>query len=152
MDSAAGNEPTPVVIDTMLATAALSPRRHPLFQRYGPYLLGRPLVLSFVTVSQLRYGAHKGGWAAPRIARLEQFLRDHIIVMRDSDLVAVCASLRWECEKSGHALHQKVHEADRWIAATAMRHDFALMSDDRIFIGVPGLKIHSAAVPGIDHR
>ena len=37
------------------------------------------------------------------------------------DIVAEYAQLRADCEAAGHALAQKGHTADRWIAATAIR-------------------------------
>ena len=49
------------------------------------------------------------------------------------------ADLRVACERAGHALGQRDHDADRWIAATALRHGIPLVSNDRIFEGNPGL-------------
>jgi predicted nucleic acid-binding protein len=55
--------------------------------------------------------------------------------------MSICAELRATGEHAGHALGQKVHEADRWIAATAMRLGVQLVSDDSVFLGVPGLAL-----------
>jgi len=52
-----------------------------------------------------------------------------------------CAELRARCEQAGHALGQKAHEADRWIAATAIRLGVELVSDDAVFRDVPGLTV-----------
>lgn len=40
-------------------------------------------------------------------------------------LVEVYTDLRTDCVRQGHALGQKEHEADRWVAATAIwfEHD-----------------------------
>lgn len=43
---------------------------------------------------------------------------------------------------AGHALGQKVHEADRWIAATALALGVGLISGDAVFDKVPGLVVH----------
>lgn len=51
------------------------------------------------------------------------------------------------CEAAGHALGQPEHNADRWIAATAIRHDIPLVSNDRIFRVVPGLVLETADAP-----
>lgn len=64
-----------------------------------------------------------------------------MIVQPDDTLMAVCADLRARCEASGHGLGQKIHEADRWIAATAIRLELALVSDDAIFQDTPGLTV-----------
>ena len=53
-----------------------------------------------------------------------------------------CAELRASCLAAGHALGQKVHEADRWIAATAMALDVGLISGDAVFHNVAGLVVH----------
>lgn len=57
-------------------------------------------------------------------------------------LVLVHARLR-----VGHALAQRTHEADRWIAATALRLGVPLVSDDQIFQEVPGLTLEAASGP-----
>ena len=61
----------------------------------------------------------------------------------DDELMKVCATLRDDCEKAGHPLGQKIHEADRWIAATAIRLDVELVSDDAVFNDVPLLSVVS---------
>ncbi len=43
------------------------------------------------------------------------------IVHTGPELVLICAQLRADCEVAGHALAQREHNADRWIAATAIR-------------------------------
>jgi predicted nucleic acid-binding protein len=81
-------------------------------------------------LEQLRYGAVKAGWGEPRQRGLERDLACVVIVQPDDQLMQVCAELRVGCERAGLALGQKVHEADRWIAATAMRLGVELISDD----------------------
>jgi predicted nucleic acid-binding protein len=52
-----------------------------------------------------------------------------------------------DCEAIGHALGQREHNADRWIAATALRLRVPLVSNDGIFRGVPGLVLESITAP-----
>ena len=66
-----------------------------------------------------------------------------VIVQPDNELMQVCAELRSRCELAGHPLGQKVHEADRWIASTAIALDTPLVSDDTVFRDVPGLTVLS---------
>jgi predicted nucleic acid-binding protein len=65
------------------------------------------------------------------------------IVHTGPELVATCAQLRADCASIGHALAQSEHNADRWIAATAIRIGIPLVSNDGIFRDVPGLALES---------
>lgn len=76
--------------------------------------------------------------------KLESRISRAEVVHTGRDLVLVCATLRVACEQRGHALGQREHEADRWIAATALRLNVPLVSDDRIFEAVPGLVLEIA--------
>jgi predicted nucleic acid-binding protein len=51
------------------------------------------------------------------------------------------ATLTAGCRGNGHALAQKVHTGDRWVAASATAHGLPLLSGDRIYRGVPGLAL-----------
>jgi predicted nucleic acid-binding protein len=133
------------VADTQLVSAILVGRRRDreagLLDRYAAHLRGKSLVLSFATVCELRYGCLKAGWAPVRIGRMEAWFREvAAIVMPDNDLVTLCASLRDTCRRNGHALSDKIHDSDRWIASTAIRHKIPLISND-IFRDVPGLDL-----------
>jgi predicted nucleic acid-binding protein len=44
-------------------------------------------------------------------------------------------------EHNGHAIHQKVHTADRWVAATALAYGFDLATIDGIYDGIAGLSL-----------
>lgn len=68
--------------------------------------------MSFTTVTELRYGALKAGWGELRRRGLERDLARLVIVQPDDRLMQVCAELRVRCDEVGHALGQKVHEAD----------------------------------------
>jgi predicted nucleic acid-binding protein len=67
------------------------------------------------------------------------------VVHSGPELVQVYARLRADCEALGHALGQREHNADRWIAATALRLGVPLVSNDGIFRDVPGLNIETLA-------
>ena len=127
----------PVVVDTMIAGALVA--RQPLALKYDVHVEGRPLVVSFATVAELRYGALKANWGSARIEALESRLSAMTVVTPDSELTDAYAQLRFACQKAGHGLAQKIHEADRWIAATAVRFGLPLVSDDSIFDNAPGL-------------
>lgn len=133
------------VVDTMLASAILVGARHhraaDLLRRYHNHLHGISIVLSFASVSELRFGALKGQWGSARLQHMEEWFHQIAVVMPDNDLVETCANLRFECEKQGHGLSDKIHDSDRWIASTAVRYNVPLISDDRIFSGAPNLRL-----------
>jgi hypothetical protein len=52
----------PVVIDTGVFAARLTPSGSLLAARYRSVLEGRPAVVSFVTVAELGYGARLAWW------------------------------------------------------------------------------------------
>lgn len=133
----------PVVVDTNVFGAELVPRSK-LAERYEPLLIGRPVLISFQTAAELRYGALLRGWGQARMLKLEARITTAEVVHSGPELVLVYAQLRASCARAGHGLSQRVHDADRWIAATAVRLGVPLVSDDRIFEGVPGLMLESA--------
>ena len=61
----------PVVIDTGVFGARLTPSGRLLAALYRPMLEGRPAVISFVTVAELEYGARLADWGRDRLRRLE---------------------------------------------------------------------------------
>jgi|AntDryMetagUQ889_1029465.scaffolds.fasta_scaffold12582_1 predicted nucleic acid-binding protein len=116
----------------------------PLADRYEPIIVGRPSFLSFQTVAELRYGALHRNWGDARMRKLDARIAAARVVHSGEELVATYAQLRAECVRLGHALGQREHDADRWIAATALRLDIPLVCNDRIFEGAPGLQLESA--------
>ncbi len=64
----------PAVVDTNVFGAELTRRGRQVSQAYRRHLEGRPVLISFVTEAELRYGAHHAGWGEQRLARLERRL------------------------------------------------------------------------------
>ena len=134
--------PKAVVVDTIVISSLLNAARSPEpAASYRSLIAGRPVVVSFASVTELRYGAAKAGWGDLRRRSLERDLARFVVAQPDDELMQICADLRITCERHGLGLAHKVHEADRWIAATAIMLDTDLISDDAIFQDVPGLKI-----------
>lgn len=71
------------------------------------------------TAAELCYGALLRNWGAARTRRLEARIAKAETVHSEPELVLTYARLRVECVRIGHALSQREHNADRWIAATA---------------------------------
>ncbi len=134
---------TTVVVDTMVVSALVNASRSPEpAARYREVISGRTVVVSFVTITEMRFGAIRAGWGEIRRRGLERVLARLVVVQPDDGLMLKCAELRAACVTTGHALGQKVHEADRWIAATAMVLGVELISGDAVFENVPGLIVH----------
>ncbi|MCJ7436850.1 MAG: PIN domain-containing protein [Acidimicrobiia bacterium] len=106
---------------------------------YEPIIAGRPSFISFQTVAELRYGALRRGWGESRMLKLRSKITRAEVVWAGPELVETYAKLRAECEAEGHALAQRPHDADRWIAATAVRLGVPLVSHDSVFRNVPRL-------------
>lgn len=132
----------PIVLDTDVFSADMSDNA--LIALYEPIIVGRPAFVSFQTVAELRYGALRRGWGEARIRKLDAKIAAVEVVHSGDELVATYARLRAEFVRAGHALGQREHDADRWIAATALRLGIALVSNDRVFEGTPGLQLESA--------
>jgi len=70
--------------------------------------------------------------------KLEARIHDAEIVQSGPELVLVFAQLRVDCERIGHALSKRDHDADRWVATTALRLGIPLVYNEGIFNNVPG--------------
>lgn len=132
----------PVVVDTDVYSAELVPGSL-LADRYAPLLVGRWVYISFQTATELRFGAQLRGWGSARMQRLETRIAAAETVYPGPDLVELCARLRVDLHRAGHPLAQKVHDADRWVAATALRLGLPLVTNDGIYEGVPGLALET---------
>ena len=133
-----------VVVDTMVVSSLINAARQPtLAAEYSDLIEARPVVVSFATITELRYGAMKAGWGELRRRALERDFARFVIVQPDDRLMTVCADLRATCEATAHPLGQKIHEADRWIASTAIRLGIELISDDQVFDDVSSLVLRS---------
>jgi hypothetical protein len=64
-------------------------------------------------------------------------------VLVDTNVFTAVAQLRNECRQIGHGMHQRGHNADLWIAATAIRWDIPLVAHDAVFDGCPGLELRT---------
>ncbi len=91
----------------------------PLAERCRDVVGPHPVLLAFQTVMELRFGALPAGWGELRRRRLERRLAEIAVVQPDDEMITVCTELRIPCQQAGHALGNKLHDGDRWIAATA---------------------------------
>ena len=130
-----------VLVDTNVWGAELDPRSAPLHHRYARHLVDTAPAVAAQTVVELRYGALKSDWGQRRLDRLERLLHQAVVIPVDDHLLWVHARLRTACQRIGHPLHDKAHNGDLWIAASAAAHGLPLITDDGLFQGVPGLTV-----------
>ena len=109
---------------------------------YKPHVEGKRIALSFITVGELYAGATKDRWGTAQFAKLEVRLKTAVIVPYDLEICkryAVMANL-----KTPQGSHRIVPANDRWIAACAIRHSLALITNNRKdFDDIPGLTVIS---------
>ncbi len=132
----------PAVVDTDVFSSELVPGSV-LAERYRPLTLARPTFISFQTAAEIRFGALLRGWGEARRLRMEAWLAVAEMVESGPELIAVYAQLKVDCHRAGHPLGQKIHDGDRWIAATAIRLDLPLVANDGIFADVPRLRLET---------
>jgi predicted nucleic acid-binding protein len=137
--------PLGVVVDTMVISWLLDERANLLADRYRMLIDASPVVLAFQTVMELRYGALRADWGDLRRRRLERRIAELSVVQPDDEMISICAELRKECRRIGHPLASKIHDSDRWIAATAIRLGVPLVSHDSIFTAAPRLELVTIA-------
>jgi tRNA(fMet)-specific endonuclease VapC len=117
-------------------------RSSPVAQLYRQHLAGRLLVISFMTLAEIRFGMLHAGWGARRVASMEAYLKQFVLHMCDSDLCHSWAQI----VHSERARGRVISAQDAWIAATAIQNDLPLVTHNRRhFDGVDGLVVISEA-------
>ncbi|HUP70813.1 MAG TPA: PIN domain-containing protein [Acidimicrobiales bacterium] len=129
------------MVDTGVFGSGLVPSSGDLARHYQPHLVGRRVIVAYQTVAELRYGALRRNWGAATIADMEARVRAATVAPVDDRTAEVYAELKDACVRVGHGLGQKVHDGDRWIAATAIRYRIPLVAHDGIFRDAPGLDL-----------
>jgi predicted nucleic acid-binding protein len=129
-----------VVVDTNVFTAPLRKGR-PLEGLYTKHTVGRQIAVAPQTVAETRYGALIAGWGTRRLSELERLVGVVRLLPVDEETIERVAQLRNDCRLIGHALHQRLHNADLWIAAAAIRWGIPLVAHDAVFVGCPGLDL-----------
>lgn len=116
-------------------------RADPRVDAWRRLLLGRSVVISLQTQAELFAGAAEAGWKDKRLRALLAAVNSAAVVEPDEGTAVLWARLRAECMRAGHGLGQKVHDGDRWVAATAMAVGIPLLAGDGIYRGAPGVQL-----------
>jgi len=114
-----------IVVDTDVASYIFN--WHSSAQRYVDALRGSELILSFMSIAEMRMGAMAAGWGVRRRTLLEHFIRGFGVVYADDALCSSWATLRADARAAGQSLSPQ----DAWIAATALGLDAPLATNNR---------------------
>ncbi|ROQ15422.1 hypothetical protein EDF54_0284 [Rathayibacter sp. PhB93] len=136
----------PVLVDTDVFSH-LFVRRPSAVLADGPVavwrrlLRGRRIVISFQTRVELLQGAAVADWGDARVAALRSLLDSTPTIGVDDEVIEAHVALFAECRRRGHALHDKRHTGDRWIASCARAKGLSLLAADGLYRGAPGLDL-----------
>ncbi|MDN5724967.1 MAG: PIN domain-containing protein [Propionibacteriales bacterium] len=130
-----------VLVDTDVWSCVVmtDKNRDPRVEGWRRALLGKQITIAAQTEGELRFGADVKGWGPTHVAQLEAKLATTPTILVDSEVIKAFANIRAECRKLGHALADKQHMGDAWIAATGRAHGLALLSGDAIYAGALGV-------------
>ncbi len=112
---------------------------HRLADSYRPYIEGRRLAISFMTVGELYEGACRAGWGRERLNRLRASVNAYLVLPVNLEVCRQWGAIR--CARR----EQPIAVDDAWIAATAKAHGLPLIThnpaDSR---DIDGIRIPSA--------
>ena len=130
-----------LVVDTDVASFVF--RWHPEFApRYADVLRGGELVISFMTMAEMRQGALDANWGPHKCAVLEAYLADFSVLPSDNLLCSTWAAVRNESTQKGCP----ISSADAWIASTALGLSAPLVTNNpKDYRHLDNLRIVSAA-------
>lgn len=107
---------------------------------YRPFVKGKTIALSFISVGELYVWTIRRKWSPSRIAALERHLQDLVVVPYDLELCREYGKV-----KASLPPGRVVSANDLWIATSAIRHSIPLLTHNRKhFDGIPRLKVLSA--------
>lgn len=127
-------EKSRIICDTDVVSYVFNGHTYATF--FNPYLSGKTLAVSFMTVAQLYYGAYKAGWGDAKLTRLQNHLKGYVVLPFDNEICQTWAQIQVDVENQ----HFCIEDGDCWIAASALRHDCALATNnEKHFQHVNGL-------------
>jgi tRNA(fMet)-specific endonuclease VapC len=100
---------------------------------------GERIFVSSIVVSELWYGIHRSSRQSANTRLLEAFLETILSIPFDDDDAAVAGAMRADLRLQGN----EIGSYDCLIAAQAMRRDLLLITADRGFSRVKGLRWES---------
>ena len=104
-------------------------------------LKGRTVVIASQSRAEVIAGMLTAGFGDKRRNALLAQVDATPTVPVDETVIWAYAGLTADCTTTGHALHDKPHTGDRWVAATAIAIDAPLLAGDGIYRSAPRLRL-----------
>ena len=129
-----------LVVDTDVASFIF--KWHPIFApTYVAILRGSQLIISFMTLAEIRQGVLARDWSVRRREVVEAYLKEFLLIQSDDNLCSAWAIVRSQSARKG----RPISAADAWIAATALVLEAPLVTNNpRDYEQVEGLELVSA--------
>lgn len=115
--------------------------RSPEVPRWRALLTGYSIVVPTQVRAEVLAGIASSSWGERRRDEATEILNQTATVPVTEDVVACYATLFADCRHGGHALSDKMHTGDRWIAATAIALGAPLLACDQIYRNAPRLTL-----------
>jgi predicted nucleic acid-binding protein len=132
----------PVLVDTdVFSRVFVIEPRDDVADQWAARLEGRTVVIAVQTSVELRAWPLLHHWGDKRTQRLLQRIASVPALQVSQSVQDRYVDLTAWAKHSGHAVYDKTHTADRWIAATALAHDLELASRDGLFVGIASLRL-----------
>lgn len=112
-------------------------KRTALGKAYAELIGSRRTGVTLLAVAESRQGVVYRNWGMDRLAALNAFLGDFILLESNAQIANVCGGLLGRCKQVGRALSWP----DAWAAATALWLDVPLVAHDWDLEGIPGLRV-----------
>lgn len=112
-------------------------------EQWRTLLQGRSVVIATQSRAEVLAGLAINDVGPARRTKIVAQLDSTTTVPVTPDVVVAYADLSAHCRRAGHALGQKVHSGDRWIAATAKALGVPVLAGDGIYTNTPGLELFS---------
>ena len=114
-----------ILVDTDVYSYIFGDREEAKY--FLPYLTGKILAVSFMTVAEVYSGAYKKNWGDHKLTKLEHHLKNCAILPYDIGVCLKWAEINSDSEKAGHP----IETADCWIAACALKYDCQLATNNK---------------------
>jgi len=85
--------------------------------------------ISVIVIGELLYGAQKSSRRTENTAKIDEFIRNNVILSCDTETARTYAEIKEQLRKKG----RPIPENDIWIAAIALQYDLTLVSRDTHF-------------------